>query len=133
MKNIYIAFLFLYYVHGLNSNIKVLTSQDKKDDLNDKNVKLSDLLSSKDGVGDFSICYRYFLKRLPTIGKTVLMKFDHNGLDHILTYLIWTLDGSTVQMFQRFYHEYVQQERSGFLDQVVKYLLKDVRTIVNIY
>ena len=117
MKNFIITLLlYLHYVHG--SNIKVLTTKINKDDLKAGNVKLSDLLPSKDGVGDFSICYRFFLQRLMTSGKITLIKFDHNGEDHIRTYLIWTVDGSTAQLFQRVFHDYVQQEKSGFLDQV---------------
>ena len=116
MKNITVTLLFLYYVRGSTTNIKVLTTKNTKDDLKAGNVKLSDLLSLKDGVEDFSICYRYFLQTLSS-EQTVLMKFDHNGVDHILTYLIWTWDGSKVQLFQRFFQEYVQQGRSGFLDQ----------------
>ena len=118
MKNIAITILFLYYVHGLDSNIKVLTTENNEENLNAANVRLSDLLTLQNGLGDFSICYRYFLQHLTAEGKTFIMKFDHNGHEHILTYLMWTIDGSTVQLFQRFFHEYVQQGRSGFLDQV---------------
>ena len=122
MKNSIITTLLLYhYVSGSNSSIKVFTSQNNKDEPNTESVKLSDLLPSKDGVGDFSICYRFFLQRLMTSGKITLMKFDHNGEDHIRTYLIWTVDGSTAQLFQRVFHDYIQQEKSGFLDQV-KYI-----------
>ena len=119
MKNIAITILFLYYVHGLDSNIKVLTTENNEENLNAANVRLSDLLTLQNGVGDFSICYRYFLQRLAAEGKTFLMRFDHNGEEHILTYLMWTIDGSTVQLFQRFFREYVQAGRSGFLDQVL--------------
>ena len=118
MKTIAITLLFLHSVDGSNTNIKVLTTETNKDDLHAGDVKLRDPFSLTDGVGGFSICYRYFLQRLTVSGQTDLMKFDHNGREHILTYLIWTVDGSTVQLFQKFFYEHVQQGRSGFLDQV---------------
>ena len=135
MKSIQIVLLFLFAASG--SNIKILIAQDKRELVDDEspNVRLSDPLPITEGVLDLSICFRFLMNHYED-GKIFLMDFDYfSSLDHISTYLLWTLDGSKVQLFQRsnvkqldltdliqifqrFFTEYVQQEASGYMDQV---------------
>ena len=64
------------------------------------NVQLSDPLPITGGL-DLSICFRFFIDHLLD-EKTFLMNFDYDSsLHYVSTYLLWTLDGSKVQLFQR--------------------------------
>ena len=92
----------MFYVYG--ENIKVFKIQAENDIGDGPNVQPSDLLPMTEGLLDFSVCFRYFTDRVVDEGKIFLMNFDlDNQTAHFMsTYLLWTLDGSKVQLFQRF-------------------------------
>ena len=115
MKNILVVVLVLHYVDG--SMIKMLMTQNRDYKEEDPYIRLSDPLSFEEGVEDFSICFRYFIKQVDE-GDIYLMK--NTEFNYISTYFSWTLDRSRVQLFQKFFEEYVQQGRTGFMDQVNK-------------
>ena len=178
MNKIATILLFLYYVRC--SLIEVLMAQNKYEEENVPRVRLSNPLSFREGVQDFSVCFRYFIKQMlacsyiltnsfqflidltlylskkniliiynnfyfgfnfflplfwmfreiiiygqiihPQLAaedKMFLMNTDYNEEDHVSTYLLWTLDGSRVQLNQRFFaEEIVKQGSSSFMNQV---------------
>ena len=95
MKGILIATLF--FLCAASSKIQSLINQVNEDG---PNVHLSDPLPITEGL-DLSICFRFSLNHLLE-EKIFLMNFDYDSsLNYISTYLLWTLDGSKVQLFQR--------------------------------
>ena len=102
MKNIFYVIPLMLYVYG--ENIKMFKVQEENDSGDGPNVQPSDLLPLTEGLLDFSVCFRYFTDRVVDEGKIFLMNFDlNNQTAHFMsTYLLWTLDGSKVQLFQRF-------------------------------